>query len=265
MRTTHVLTLERNRCSEREFRPLEPHYLRSFEEILGALEEGDRDSLWLAVHGELLTLICQALAAASASSQGPTLWLRFRASAEQLGTLSAGFSRVVPNPKAALTGPELAEVLRARYPEDFVVAAHPHPQEDQLTLWRGDFSTLVVPLEGLREGAGKRLNARRLAIHDYGQTLAFGEYEVSVDAILYERDPAYRRRANARRRDQDGSFGGCLRRLRILRGVGRDQFPGLSEKTIARIERGEVERPHARTLRTLARVLGVKPEEIGSY
>ena len=265
MDATNVLILNRDRCSDREFQPLEPQYMDSFEQILSALKERDRDSLWLAVHREFMTLICRALALLPASSEGPTLWLRFRASAKQLGTLSAGFSRVVPNPKAALVGHELAEVLHADHPEDHVVAAHYHSKEGQLTLWRGDFSTLVVSVSSLRKRVSRRFNPRRLSITDYGQTLAFGDYEVSVDSILYERDPAFRRRANARRRDLDTSFGGCLRRLRVLRGVGRDEFPGLSEKTIARIERGEVERPHKRTLQTIAEVLGVQPDDIETY
>ena len=134
-----------------------------------------------------------------------------------------------------------------------------------MTLWRGDFSTLVVPLDALQGAGAKRLDSRRLTITDFGQTLAFGDFEVSVDSILYERDPAYRRRANARRRDQDTSFGGCLRRLRVMRGVGRDEFPGISAKTIARIERGEVRRPHERTVRAIAKVLGVEPEAIETY
>jgi len=265
MDTTNVLTLDRGRCSDREFSPLEPRYLESFEHIIDALAERDRDSLWLAVHEELLSLIFRALGKLPVASGGPTLWLQFRASAKELGALSAGFSRVIPNPEAALAGQELAEVLHAEHPEDYVVAAHHHRSEDQLTLWRGDFSTLILPLADLRERASRRFNPRQLAISDYGQTLALGSYEVSVDSMLYERDPAYRRRANARRRDQDTSFGGCLRRLRILRGIGRDEFPGLRSKTIARIERGEVEKPHDRTLLTIAKVLGVLPEEIESY
>ncbi len=265
MNVTNVLIRRGARRSVRDLDRLAPRTLDSYEKIRAALEEQDPDDLWLLVHRELLTLLCRALARRPAASRGPTLWVRFRTGPEQLAALTAGFSRILPNPEAALGGAELAEVLHARHPEDYVVAAHHYAREDQLVLWRGDFSTLLVPLSTLRERAHRRFNARKLRITDFGRTLAFGTYEVSVDAILYERDPAYRRRANARRRDQDTSFGGCLRRLRILRGVGRDEFPGLSSKTIARIERGEVEKPHARTLRTLAEVLDVKPGEIESY
>jgi transcriptional regulator with XRE-family HTH domain len=41
--------------------------------------------------------------------------------------------------------------------------------------------------------------------------------------------------------------------------------PGVSPKTIARIERGETEKPHGKTLRILAHALAVQPEEIETY
>jgi transcriptional regulator with XRE-family HTH domain len=50
-----------------------------------------------------------------------------------------------------------------------------------------------------------------------------------------------------------------------VRGLSRADFPGIHEKTIARIERGEVERPHGGTLDAIAKWLGVAPEEIETY
>jgi transcriptional regulator with XRE-family HTH domain len=58
---------------------------------------------------------------------------------------------------------------------------------------------------------------------------------------------------------------GALRRLRIQRGLRRGGFAGISAKEIARIERGEVAKPHADTLARLAQRLGVKAEEIDTY
>ncbi len=63
----------------------------------------------------------------------------------------------------------------------------------------------------------------------------------------------------------NGSFGGCLRRLRLQKGVGRGDFPGINMKEIARIERGEIKKPHAATVKAIARKLGVEPEEIEEY
>jgi transcriptional regulator with XRE-family HTH domain len=42
-------------------------------------------------------------------------------------------------------------------------------------------------------------------------------------------------------------------------------FPGISPKTIARIERKETEKPHGQTLDILAKALGVAPAEIETY
>jgi transcriptional regulator with XRE-family HTH domain len=64
---------------------------------------------------------------------------------------------------------------------------------------------------------------------------------------------------------KDASFGGSLRRLRLQKGFARSDFGTLSPKTIARIERGEVEAPHGETLDLIARRLGVSTEKIGSY
>jgi len=63
----------------------------------------------------------------------------------------------------------------------------------------------------------------------------------------------------------NSSFGGALRRLRLARGLSRDDFPDINAKTIARIERGEVEKPHGETLVKICGVLGVAPEEIETY
>jgi hypothetical protein len=64
---------------------------------------------------------------------------------------------------------------------------------------------------------------------------------------------------------KDASFGGSLRRLRLQKGISRSDFAPLSSKTIARVERGEVEVPHGDTLEAIARRLGVPAAEIGSY
>ena len=74
-----------------------------------------------------------------------------------------------------------------------------------------------------------------------------------------------RQRMRARELKQDSSFGAALHRLRLQKGLTREGFPRVSAKTIARIERGEVEKPHRETLEIIARKLGVRVEEIGSY
>jgi hypothetical protein len=68
-----------------------------------------------------------------------------------------------------------------------------------------------------------------------------------------------------RRRQEDRSFGASFRRLRLQRRLGRADLPGVSSKTIARIERGETGKPHGKTLAVLANALGVKADEIETY
>ena len=47
--------------------------------------------------------------------------------------------------------------------------------------------------------------------------------------------------------------------------MSRSDFPGLSEKTLARIERGEIESSHSRTIEALEKKLGMTREEIASF
>ena len=54
-------------------------------------------------------------------------------------------------------------------------------------------------------------------------------------------------------------------RLRKQRRLKRSDFLPVSSKELARIERNEVEKPHAKTLSVIAERLGVGAEEIESY
>ena len=54
-------------------------------------------------------------------------------------------------------------------------------------------------------------------------------------------------------------------RLRKERRLARSDFAPISAKEIARIERNEVTKPHAKTLEAIAARLSVRPEEIESY
>lgn len=102
-------------------------------------------------------------------------------------------------------------------------------------------------------------------IIDSGQTIKLGDYEAAADAVLYEFDAEFRKQEKKRRVSADKSFGGALRRLRLQRGLSREDFSPLTAKTIARIERGDVKEPHGDTLATIADRLGVKPDEIATF
>jgi transcriptional regulator with XRE-family HTH domain len=86
-----------------------------------------------------------------------------------------------------------------------------------------------------------------------------------MNDAIYERDPEYRRRAKKRMVQEEQTLGGSIRRLRLMRGLARAEFPGLDEKSLARIERGEVERPRRATLEAIAKRLGVAVDELGEY
>ena len=70
---------------------------------------------------------------------------------------------------------------------------------------------------------------------------------------------------NGANEDPLADYLASLRRLRLMRGLSRDDFPGVAAKTIARIERGEVERPREETLHRIAQRLGVAPADITTY
>ncbi|MBW2258813.1 MAG: helix-turn-helix transcriptional regulator [Deltaproteobacteria bacterium] len=83
--------------------------------------------------------------------------------------------------------------------------------------------------------------------------------------MLYERDTDYRRRLKEQHLAEDQSFGASLRRLRLLRGLRQSDFPGIAAKTVARIERGGVKSPNARTVAILADRLGVEPDQLAEF
>jgi len=104
-----------------------------------------------------------------------------------------------------------------------------------------------------------------LAFTDFGHTIKLGEYEASADAILYEIDADYRRMLNKERQQNERSFGASLRRLRLQKRLKRSDFSPLAAKTVARIERNEIAKPHGKSLEILARRLGVAVDEIETY
>ena len=167
----------------------------------------------------------------------------------------------------ALPPEELVDVLLGRREEarDVFIGGSVDPVSETLTLTRGDLDTVVVPLSMFRPSGKATPDPSDFAVEDYGHTVRLGKYEAAADAILYEVDPDFRKRLNAKRRRDERGFGASLRRLRIQRHLSRADFPGLSPKTLARIERGETGKPHGKTLAVLAKTLGVMPEEIETY
>lgn len=163
---------------------------------------------------------------------------------------------------------ELLDVLTApaREASHLFIAGVADMETQTLALTRGNMQTITVPFSMFpTSGTGVKPDYSRLALTDYGHTVCLGKYEASSDAILYEADPEFRRKAKKKLLAEEQTFGASLRRLRIQKGLARSDFGSLSPKTIARLERSEVEKPQGRTLRMIADRLGVEPEEIESF
>jgi hypothetical protein len=187
---------------------------------------------------------------------------------QSVPSLSGIFGRVI----GAIVGyrwlsfEELTTVLAAKDAADRFIGSAADPESKTLALVRGNLATLVVPFAFFKpSGDGTRPDFSKLSFTDYGLTVALGAYEASADGILYEFDPAYRQKLRRERLKSEQSFGAALRRLRLQLGLKRSDFAPVASKTIARIERGDVERPHGKTLQTIARRLGVPSNRIEQY
>lgn len=173
--------------------------------------------------------------------------------------LKAAFRTVLT--RVGLPRDQLADVLRDKHPENFFIGGLVLPEA--VLLYRGNFDRLVIPRTWFLPSGTAAPDFDDFEVIDYGQTIRLGRYEAATDALLYDFDATARRRMRKHALDQDRSLGAAIRRLRLQRKLSRDDFD-VTAKTIARIERGEVE-PHTKTLAILAKRLGVKPDELSTY
>lgn len=187
--------------------------------------------------------------------------------ASSLPVLAEHFAPLAYAPRSnCLTWEEMEQALRAPHRADLAIAGLVDDKLQTVTLWRGDLRPLVVPWAAFKQsGSGPTPDFRRFQIIDYGQTIRLGEYEAATDALLYEFDPDYRRRAKARQSASDQGLGPSLRRLRKQRRLKQSDFAPLAARTVARIESGQVAGVRAGTLRRIADRLGVALEELASY
>lgn len=161
---------------------------------------------------------------------------------------------------------DLVAVFSSPNADDLFIGGDVDTDDRIVVLYRGNLRRIAVPFEWFKSiRGGPKPDFRDFEVTDTGQTIRAGQYEAAADAILYEFDPDARRRMKEREIESDPSFGGCLRRLRLQKGVGRNDFPGIDAKTIARIERGQVEKPHEDTLKAIAQRLSVDVDEIATY
>ncbi len=238
--------------------------------LLEALGEASPSALWMAVKPDATEeLLHEALRLPSRrrSRLGGLLTLH-QPRTQSIQPLEDLFEPFVWSPGDFRTLPidELAEVLADEGRGDLFIGGYADTENQTLTLVRGDLRRLSVPSAMFPpSGAGETPDPSRLAFTDCGNTVRLGDYEAAADAILYEADPRFRSQLLAKKRAEDKTFGACLRRLRLLRGLRQGDFGDVTAKTIARIERGETDAPHGHTLKVIAARLGVEPNEITTY
>jgi hypothetical protein len=263
--TDAVFLIDHDERFAKHFAALRPKSLRSQDEVREAFETHWRHALWIAPTASSMQRLAAALRGSRKGDQRLLVLGRIEGARRELLHALFRFVVVLEEGVKLLSHDEIAEVLASPHRDDLFIGGAVDAADRVLVLYRGNLESLVVPLAWFARPGGPRADADDFEVTDFGQTVRLGPFEAAADAILYEFDPEARRRAKQRSIAKDASFGGALRRLRLQRGLRRTEFDGISAKEIARIERGEVAKPHAETLERLAALLGVKPEEIDTY
>ncbi len=263
--TEAVFLVDHDGKSAKHFAALRPKTLRSGEEIREAFEVHWRRALWIVPAASSTQRLAASLHGSRKGDQRLLVLGRVEGARREL--LYALFRFVVAQEEGMklLAADEIAEVLASEHRDDLFIGGAVDAADRGVVLYRGNLESLVVPLAWFVRPGGPRAAPDDFEVTDGGQTVRLGAFEAAADAILYEFDPEARRRAKQRSLEKDASFGGALRRLRLQRGLRREDFEGISAKEIARIERSEVAKPHAETIAKLAARLGVKAEEIETY
>jgi len=231
------------------------------------------ESLWIITRPQWTERLVSALARSlldrgqPAGPLGDLLMLAPSPRSELIPPLRSHFRRIIGDlpPFRILPLEQLAEVLTSPRRSDLFIGGCLDRATESLTLVRGDLNLLTVPLRIFRTRGATKPDFKQFDVDEYGYAIRFGAYEASADKVLYEADPDYRRRFNAQRPATEQGFGPSLKRLRILRQLSRDEFPGVPARSIASLERESAVKPRARTLNALAKTLQVDPEEIETY
>lgn len=244
------------------------------ESVLKALKRTDVNSLWISRTSERTEELVETLVGLISNRTlrrpnfGHLLTLE-AAKTEVRPTLEGLFDHVVGVSRQFKKLPldELAEVLSASPEErqDVFIGGVLNTEFGTLVLVRGNLERVIVPLSMFRPSGRATPDFSKFELGDYGHTLRFGDYEATADIVLWEVDPDYRKRAKARERDLAKGFGPSLRRLRKQRGLSQSDFPNVARKTISRIEKGDVDKPHGVTLSRIAKTLGVPADQIETY
>lgn len=239
--------------------------------FLSELHKLSTESVWVTDHSSIIELALQEPdifeLRNNLKKKAYMLIIRDEANKSWESALDSLFKKsFIFSNQASLSISEIFEVISSKNPNHLAIGGSIDNELKVLVITRGDLSTLAVPLSTFQpSGDGICPNFSNFSIIDGGQTLKFGEYEASVDSILYEFDQEYRKSIKVQRSKSDKSFGACLKRLRLQKGLLQSDFGDIDEKAIGRIERGEVSKPHKSTLNKIAKTLGVNADEILNY
>lgn len=129
-----------------------------------------------------------------------------------------------------------------------------------LTLMRADLVSVPISTDVLKKYLGAIKLRPELSAD--GTMLSSAGKSVPVVNLLMETDAVFRREFRRRTWAQQRDLASRIRHLRKLRRARREDFPGLTSKTIARIERGEIKMPQRETLRLIAIHLGVEIDQL---
>ncbi len=274
MNKMNIFLLDRDKTRSEHLSRFNGRVCVTLEDIVEATSQANIYSTWISCLAEMTDMFLQATQSIRPISKlnrrlGNYLMLQPPSRTSTLFSLDGMFSRVAGGQVGGfLPLEELIEVLAAPAAEsqDLFLGGTVDLVTQNLALVRGNFKPVTVPLSMFQPtDTGVVPDPSRFSVSDYGHVIHLGDFEIAADAILYEVDPHFRRRVNALRRSEEQGFGASLRRLRIARGLRQGDFPPISSKTIARIERGEIEKPHRETLEVLSSRLGVTPESIETY
>ena len=182
--------------------------------------------------------------------------------AEIFPFLLRGFHRVLPLCISAFPGNarRLCDAIIAGESAR-LIGAVPDTALAAATLFRADLSALCLPKHWFDQ-SGDMADIREMKIEQDGAVVRIGSRHWESHQIISAFDANFRRTLRRMELTQNDSLGGLIRSARKQRRLGRDEFPGIDSKTIARIERNEINRPQRETLRLIAQTLGVPVEQL---
>jgi hypothetical protein len=262
MRAVYLMDSKGRKVSA-QFSALHPQTLKNNVDLERAVKRTLRKDLWIVLAQELTSLLSDFQ---FRLRQTPELIVIGDLPRPRLDIVRIFFRRSICHGEIKLSFEQLAEVMAAHDRADLLIGGEVDQDGGLVLFYRGDFSPLLVPLTAFRQaGDGTEPDFSDFSIEDTGQSVRFGNYEASTEAILYEFDSDYRKRYRKNLIKTEKSLGASIRRLRLQKGLRQTDFSGIHEKEIRRIESGEVKKPHQPTLQKIATQLGVAVKDLGTY